>query len=116
MAISAEPARERDPQAARLVLAASGLLREFNQAGVLGAADVHVARRLGRPAGERDEAVLLAVALAVRAPRLGHVHVDLAQIRDTAAVDAEEPVDLAALPWPDVEEGIERGAAGDLGA
>ena len=31
-----------------------------------------------RPAGEADDAVLLACALAVRAPRLGHVHVDLA--------------------------------------
>ena len=43
----------------------------------------------------------LAVALAVRGPRLGHVYVDLATIRETAAVDADEPVDLSALPWPD---------------
>ena len=42
------------------------------------AADVHVARELARLGGERDETVLLAVALAVRGPRLGHVHVDLA--------------------------------------
>ena len=34
------------------------------------------------------------------APRLGHVYVDLATIRDTATVDTDEPVDLAALPWP----------------
>jgi exodeoxyribonuclease V alpha subunit len=114
MAVTAEPARERDPQAARFVLAASGLLREFNQAGVLDAADVHVARRLGGLAGERDEAVLLAVALAVRAPRLGHVHVDLGQIRDTAAVDAEEPVDLDTLEWPDPPGWIARVAASPL--
>jgi exodeoxyribonuclease V alpha subunit len=92
-----------DPFAPRLVAAASGVLRAFNQAGVLSAADVHVARQLGRLAGEDDEAVLLAVALAVRAPRLGHVLVDLASIRETAAVDAEELVDLAALPWPEPE-------------
>jgi len=61
---------------------------------------VHVARRLTRISGEDDEAVALAVALAVRAPRLGHVLVDLARIRDTAAVDGEEPVDVGALPWP----------------
>src|SRR3954469_13912349 len=85
---------------ARLVLAASGLLREFNEAGVLAPADVHVARRLSQLAGEDDEAVLLAAALAVRGPRLGHVCVDLATIRDTATVDVEEPVDLSALPWP----------------
>ena len=79
---------------------ATGVLREFNAAGVLAPADVHVARRLAELAGEADEAVALAVALAVRAPRLGHVYVDLATIRDTATVDAEEPIDLAALPWP----------------
>ena len=99
-----EPAERPPPTGtrveARLAVHASGLLRAFNQAGVLAAADVHVARRLPAIAGEDDEAVALAVALAVRAPRLGHVHVDLARIRDTAAVDAEEPVDLARCPGP----------------
>ncbi len=93
--------RERDPFDARFSLHASGLLRQFNDAGVVGAADVHVARELARLAGESDETVLLAVALAVRGPRLGHVHVDLARIRDTAAVDAEEAIDLSALNWPE---------------
>jgi exodeoxyribonuclease V alpha subunit len=89
-----------DPFDARLASGASGLLRAFNQAGVLSAADVHVARRLGALAGEDDERVLLAVALAVRGPRLGHVHVDLERIRGTVAVEADDPVDLEALPWP----------------
>jgi exodeoxyribonuclease V alpha subunit len=80
---------------------ATGALREFNDAGVLAPADVHVARRLAALGGDADEAVALAAALAVRGPRLGHVYVDLATIRDTATVDAEEPVDLASLPWPD---------------
>ncbi len=86
----------------RLALRApAGLLREFNAIGVLEAADVHVAARLGERAGEADEAVLLACALAVRAPRLRHVHVDLATIRATATVESvDEPVDLSALPWP----------------
>ena len=78
----------------RLVLSAAGVLREFNEAGVLAAADLHVARRLAELAGEEDEAVTLAAALAVRGPRLGHVYVDVATIRDTVTVDAEEPVDL----------------------
>jgi exodeoxyribonuclease V alpha subunit len=94
-------AAERDPFEARFAREASGLLREFNDAGVISAADVHVARQLSRLGAESDEAVLLAVALAVRGPRLGHVHVDLAGIRETAAVDAEEPVDLATLDWPE---------------
>ena len=82
----------------RLARDAPGLLRAFNRAGVLAPADVHVARRL---AGDADPAIGLAVALAVRAPRLGHVYVDLATVRETATVETEEPVDLSALPWPD---------------
>ena len=56
----------------------TGLLRAFNAAGVLAAADVHVAQRLGRLGGEPDEPVLLALALAVRGVRHGSVCVDLA--------------------------------------
>jgi exodeoxyribonuclease V alpha subunit len=43
---------------------------------------------------------VLAAALAVRAPRTGHVFVDLAEISATAAVETEETVDLSELPWP----------------
>ncbi|HEX5193142.1 MAG TPA: exodeoxyribonuclease V subunit alpha [Solirubrobacteraceae bacterium] len=108
-------AERHDPYEARIAAAASGPLREFNRAGVLSAADVHVARRLGRLGPDDDDAVLLAAALAVRAPRLGHVHVDLETIRDTAAVESdEETVDLAALPWPDVGPWIEAVAASPL--
>jgi exodeoxyribonuclease V alpha subunit len=98
----------------RLVLRAVGALREFNEAGVLAAADLHVARRLAELAGEEDEAVMLAAALAVRGPRLGHVYVDVATIRDTVTVDSEEPVDLGALPWPDAEGWLARLAASPL--
>jgi exodeoxyribonuclease V alpha subunit len=90
-----------DPCDARLALRAPGLLGVFNAAGLLNAADVHVALRLGRFAAEADDAVLLAAALAVRAPRLGHVHVDLSTVRHTATVDVDIPVDLQTLPWPD---------------
>ncbi len=110
----AAAARERDPFAARFALQASGLLREFNEAGVIDAADIHVARELARLSGEDDETVLLAAALAVRGPRLGHVHVDLARIRDTAAVDAEELIDLAALDWPEPQPWIARVGASPL--
>jgi exodeoxyribonuclease V alpha subunit len=103
-----------DPFEARIAAGASGVLREFNRAGVLSAADVHVARRLGRLGSESDETVLLAVALAVRGPRLGHVHVDLESIRGTAAVESENPVDLEALPWPEVEPWLAAVAASPL--
>jgi exodeoxyribonuclease V alpha subunit len=99
---------------ARVATRASGLLREFNEAGVLAPADVHVARRLAALVPATDESVALAVALAVRAPRIGHVYVDLATIRDTATVDTDEPVDISALPWPDADEWIARVAASPL--
>ena len=98
----------------RLVLSAGGVLREFNEVGVLAAADLHVARRLAELAGETDEAVVLAAALAVRGPRLGHVYVDVATIRDTVTVDTDEPVDLSALPWPDAGDWLDRLAASPL--
>ncbi len=92
---------------------AAGLLREFNQPGVLSAADVHVALTLAALGGERDESVALAAALAVRGPRLGHVFVDLVTIRDTAILD-DESVDLVGLPWPATEAWVERVAQSHL--
>ncbi|WP_354698970.1 RecBCD enzyme subunit RecD [Paraconexibacter sp. AEG42_29] len=89
-----------DPFDARRVHGAGGSLDAFNAAGVLAAADVHVAQRLARLAGGADDAVLLAIAFAVRAPRLGHVYVDLGTIAATAAVESDVPVDLEQLPWP----------------
>jgi len=108
------PAAEVDPFDVRRALQAPALLRAFNDAGVLGAADVHVARRLAALAGEDDEAVALAAALAARSPRLGHVYVDLGTIADTATVDAEEDVDVSALPWPDAGDWVERLAGSPL--
>ena len=68
----------------RLALTATGILRAFNEAGVLTAADVHVARRVGELAGEDDERVLLALALATRAVRNGSTCIDLATVADVA--------------------------------
>ncbi len=89
-----------DHHHADLVLTAPGSLGTFNRAGVLGAADVHVAMRLARLAAEAEEQVLLAAALAVRAPRVGHVYVDLATVRQTAA-DEDDELELETLPWPE---------------
>jgi exodeoxyribonuclease V alpha subunit len=103
-----------DPFDPRRALGATGVLQEFNAVGVLAAADVHVTQRLLALVGEDDELLALAVALAVRAPRIGHVHVDLATISETAAVDGEEPVDLGTLPWPEPGEWLARVAASAL--
>jgi exodeoxyribonuclease V alpha subunit len=82
-----------DPHEWRLAASAAGLLRTFNEADVLDAADVHVARRLCELAGEEDPLVALAVACVVRGVRGGSVCVDLATL-------AADPL-LAELPWPD---------------
>ncbi|GAA4553425.1 exodeoxyribonuclease V subunit alpha [Pseudonocardia xishanensis] len=105
VSVSTNPAApDRDPYDLRTARTATGLLAAFNTAGVLTAADVHVATRLGRlggdPAGEPEE-VLLAVALTVRAIRNGSVCVDLAALDHTVLGEGEESVDVAALPWPE---------------
>ena len=76
-------------------------LAPFVAATILNAADVQVATALGALGGGDDRDVLLAIALAVRAVRLGHVYVDLATASTSVAPDDEEvEVDLASLPWP----------------
>ncbi len=93
---------------------APGLLGAFSAAGVLGVADVHVARCLSRLGGEDDEAVALAAALAVRAPRLGHVCVDIATAAETTIAEVEAPVDIPSLPWPAWPEWLARLSASPL--
>ncbi|WP_406229715.1 exodeoxyribonuclease V subunit alpha [Nocardia sp. NBC_01009] len=86
----------------------TGLLRTFNEAGVLSAADVHVALRLGRMGRELSEEVLFAAALAVRAVRSGSVCLELHRMREIG-VEADETwdagagVDPATLPWPEID-------------
>src|SRR5262249_15363403 len=98
----------------RYVRRAAGSLRAFNEAGVLAPADVHVALRLAQLAKEEDQDTLLATALAVRAPRLGSVCVDLATLAATAATDIDAPIDLQALPWPETEAWVGRLASSPL--
>jgi exodeoxyribonuclease V alpha subunit len=98
-----EPLVGSDRFAPEIALRAPALLRAFNNAGVIVAADVHTSRLLARLAGVTDEAVMLALALAVRAPRTGHVFVDLAQAPDTCLPAEDSGVQPATLPWPEPE-------------
>ena len=75
---------------------ATGLLRVFNGAGVIEAADVQVAQRLTELSNESDERVALAVALVVRAVRGGSVCVDLS--------DLQRQIGIEDLPWPPAGE------------
>jgi exodeoxyribonuclease V alpha subunit len=88
-----EPASQHDW---RLSTSATGLLGEFNAAGLITSTDVHVASRIGALGKQTDDRVLLAVALTVRAVRRGSVAVDLATIADVAP----------GLPWPDPAEWV----------
>ena len=81
-----------DPADWRRSVVATGLLRTFNEAGVLEAADVLVAQRLTALAEDAEELVALAVAFVVRAVRGGSVCIDLAEVAGQ--------VGSPDLPWP----------------
>ena len=76
--------------------AATGLLRTFNDAGVIESADVLVAQRLSALSGEADDWVSLALAFVVRAVRAGSVCVALTEV--------PQQVGIADLPWPTANE------------
>ncbi len=80
----------------RRSITATGLLREFNDRGVIDAADVLVAQRLTTLSGEADERVALALALVVRAVRGGSVCLNLAEVAGQ--------IGEAELPWPEPQQ------------
>ena len=97
-----------------LGVAPESLLGVFNRAGVLSAADVHVALTLDRRGRSSDALVQLAAALAVRAPRAGHVLADLATAPSTVLTGSEAEVCLEELPWPEPSTWLERVASSEL--
>ncbi len=97
-----------------LGLPEDALLGVFNRAGVLAPADVHVARRLGRLGEDSNELVALAAAFAVRAPRLGHVRVNLQSVRTVAEGKEEDESALDDLPWPEPERWLSQVSASPL--
>ncbi|MCX2929121.1 exodeoxyribonuclease V subunit alpha [Mycobacterium sp. CVI_P3] len=85
---------------------ATGLLRVFNEAGVIESADVLVAQRLTVLGNEPDERVALAIAFVTRAVRGGSVCVELAAVQAQAGIDD--------LPWPVPGEWLAAVAASPL--
>lgn len=75
------------------------VLAPFVQAGVFTATEVHLAAAVARLEPSVDDEVLLALALATRGPRLGHVCVELAEAAPTV-VDVDDEL-AAGLPWPE---------------
>ena len=64
-------------------VAAEGVLADFAEAGAIGWSGVHLARTLGRLAGENRPEVLLAVALCLRAQEAGSVCLPLDDVMQT---------------------------------
>lgn len=85
---------------------AAGLLRIFNDAGAIEAADVLVAQRLTALGNESDERVALAIAFVVRAVRGGSVCVELTAVPTQVEIDD--------LPWPAPDEWLAAVAASPL--
>ena len=83
-------------------------LQPFVAAGVLTDAELRLAARLGRIGGDQHRDVLLAIALALRAPRYGHVCVELDRVAERVAVEPQPTTGGAPdampatdeLPWP----------------
>jgi exodeoxyribonuclease V alpha subunit len=79
------------------------VLLPFTEAGVFTSFEVQLATSMVRlQAGVSDEAIL-ALAMAARAPRLGHVCAELDRVAGQF-VDSEVPTGvLDALPWPPID-------------
>ncbi len=68
----------------RVAEADGSVLAAYNEAGVLTAGDLQIARRIATICGETDADVLLALALVVRAVRDGSVCLDLERVAELA--------------------------------
>ena len=96
--VTLRPRARRDPLRPAPRRWRPGCCATFNQAGVLDAADVHVATRLGTLAGEHDEQVLARGRARRARPAQGSVCVDLATVgRRRASTPACRGRELA---WP----------------
>lgn len=89
---------------ARFAQHAHGQLRVFNHAGVLNSADVQTASAICRIGRESDDRVALALALTVRALRMGSVCIDLDTVHAQVHDESEAQLDVTKLPWPQPKE------------
>lgn len=86
----------------RIAQGASELLAEFNQAGVLSPADVHVATTLTQLVGEERPELELLLALTVRGVRQGSVCLDLTHLPASPQDDLAQEWDVASEHWPQI--------------
>jgi exodeoxyribonuclease V alpha subunit len=79
----------------------AAVLRPFVEAGVFDSAEVQLAATVARLCLGLSDEVVIAVAVAARGPRLGHVCVELADVAGLVVDRRGDPV--PGLPWPDLE-------------
>lgn len=99
-----------------IAMSATGLLREFAEAGMISIADHHLATSLARHF-ETPEHVVLAFALAARELRQGSVYVslrDAAELPPLSEIDDGKDVERIELAWPDAEAWLRDVAASPL--
>ena len=108
MSALAEPRRD-DPHDVRRARNAPGLLRAFNDIGVLAAADVHVAVRARARSPARPTRRSRSPPRSPSARRASATSTSTwRRSARPPTVESDEPVDLTALPWPEVEGWIAR--------
>lgn len=96
------PSRPLSPLLAKRVAPLTNeRLDAFRQAGALASVDVHVVDHLAALVGESDPDVALALALAVRGPRHGHICINLASVDvEELLPDADDERDTAPTRTP----------------
>ncbi len=112
----------------RFALTATGDLAELNAAGVIEAADVHVASRLAELVEDTDPLARVTLALVVRAAREGSTSLDPDHARELLAEDPppaptptpahspHSPVDVSASPGALADTSIGQGGSAEAAA
>ena len=95
-----------DPAHAEAARAVTSRLAPFYQHGVLASGDLHVAAHLARRVDQYDPDLLLALALAVRAPRLRHICVDLAGLEPRSLLPHQSGEDAGDEGTQEIPVGI----------
>src|ERR1019366_2705450 len=91
-----------------------GVLAPFAEAGLVGPFEIQLAAAAGRAAPDASDDELLALALVARPTRLGHVCLDLDQVRRQVAASQDDEGTAVELPLPDVGSWSRTLASGPL--
>lgn len=94
--------------------ATTQLVETFSRSGVLGNAELHFAHMLHRLRPDEPDTVLLAAALAMRAPQWGHICIEPDAVASTVVIDDGSNMRVEDLPWPNVATWIEAIATSSL--